>query len=225
MRWKSRASPCAGSPDDRRTLTVTRKHLEDALDALSTAVSASLGSAGDRLHAASGRGAKSSSGSATPAGLAGRLAELALHADTLADIARTLSAERGDDASAEVLACAEAVHASLQSHQRDFEQLMPWAKLVAAETALAAPANAADDISPEQALARIFDSVPTLADLPDRCEAAMLILTQRRAELAAQNERARATRSSCEWMFWSTLSSAPQAPRGRSADVSRRSAS
>jgi cyclic beta-1,2-glucan synthetase len=157
-----------GLPDDRRTLTVTRKHLEDALDAFSTAASAS-------------------SGSATPAGLIGLLAELELRAETLADIARTLSAERRDDASSEVLACAEAVNASLQSHQRDFEQLMPWAKLVAAEAALAAPANGTMDISPEQALAPIFESVPTLADLPNRCEAAVLILTQRRAELVAQN--------------------------------------
>ena len=157
-----------GLPDDRRTLTVTRKHLKDALDALSNAVSASLGPV-------------------TPAGLIGRLTELTLRADTLVDIARTLSAERGDDASAEVLACAEAVHACFRSHQRDFEQLMPWANLVAAEAAFAAPANAAAEISPEQALGRIFDSVPTLADLPNRCEAAILILAQHRAELAAKN--------------------------------------
>jgi cyclic beta-1,2-glucan synthetase len=178
-----------GLSDDRRTLTVTRKHLEDALDALSTAVSASFRSAGGPgSDAESGRGAEKSFGRApaTPASLIERLAELALRADTLADIARTLSAERGDDASAEVLACAEAVNASLQSHQRDFEQLMPWAKLVAAEAALAAAGNVAMDISPEQTLALIFDSVPTLADLPDRCEAAMLILTHRQAELAAQ---------------------------------------
>ncbi|HXN14608.1 MAG TPA: protein ndvB, partial [Candidatus Acidoferrales bacterium] len=94
--------------DDRRTLTVTRKHLEDALEVLSIAASASPNSAG-----------------ATPADLARRSAELALRAETLTDIARTLSAERGDEASAEVLAGAEAVRASVQSHQRDFEQLMP----------------------------------------------------------------------------------------------------
>ena len=108
---------------------------------LSTAVSASLRSAGNPgIQAESGRGAQKSLGraAATPAGLIARLAELALRADTLVDIARTLSAERGDDASAEVLACAEAVNASLQSHQRDFDQLMPWAKLLAAEAALAA---------------------------------------------------------------------------------------
>ncbi len=103
------------------------------------------------------------------------------------DIARTLSAERGDDASAEVLTCVEAVHACLRSHQRDFEQLMPWANLVAAEAALAAPANVATGISPEEELGRIFDSVPTLADLPNRCEAAIRVLAQGRAEPAAGN--------------------------------------
>ena len=157
--------------DDRRTLTVTRKHLEDALEALSTTVSAYLGAVGGAgLPDASGADAGKASGRApaSPAGLIGRMAELVLRAETLTDIARTLSAERGDEASAEVLACAEAVKVSLQSHQRDFEELMPWAKLVAAETALAAPANVAIDRSPEQSLARLFDSIPTLADLPKR---------------------------------------------------------
>ncbi len=180
-----------GLPDDRRTLSATRKHLEDALDDISTAVSASLRPSGEPgFHGESGHGAEKSGApatTATPANLIRRLAELALRADTLTDIARTFSAERGDDASAEVLACAETVNASLQSHQRDFEQLMPWAKLVADEAAPAAPADATIDVSPEQALARIFDSVPTLADLPERCAAAILVLTQRRAELAAQD--------------------------------------
>jgi len=180
-----------GLPDDRRTLSATRKHLEDALDDISTAVSASLGPAAEPgFHGESGHDAEKSGApatTATPANLIRRLAELALRADTLTDIARTFSAERGDDASAEVLACAETVNASLQSHQRDFEQLMPWAKLVADEAAPAAPADATIDVSPEQALARIFDSVPTLADLPERCAAAILVLTQRRAELAAQD--------------------------------------
>ena len=45
-----------GLADDRRTLTVTSKHLEDALEALSSEVSASLSVAGEGdpgLHAAS----------------------------------------------------------------------------------------------------------------------------------------------------------------------------
>ncbi len=112
---------------------------------------------------------------------------LALHADTLVDIAQTFSAERGDEASAEVLAYAVAVKASLQSHQRDFDKLIPWAKLLAAEAAIATPATAVTDFVPERAIAAIFESVPTLADLPSSCEAAILILAQRDADLAAQD--------------------------------------
>ena len=55
----------------------------------------------------------------TPAGVAGRLAEIVLHADTVIDIARTLTVERGDGDAAEVLAWAEALGASVRAHERD----------------------------------------------------------------------------------------------------------
>ena len=58
-----------GLSDDRRTLNVTQKHLGNAIDALSIAVSDSLSSA-----------------EATPAGLINLSARLALRADTLIDI-------------------------------------------------------------------------------------------------------------------------------------------
>ena len=122
-----------------------------------------------------------------------RLAELAIHAETLTDIARTLSAERGDQASTEVLAWAEATHASLQSHQRDFAQLMPWAKLRADETALTGAANPALDLFSEPAFAHVFDAIPALADLPAICDAALIIVRRRQAELAAQNQGANET--------------------------------
>jgi cyclic beta-1,2-glucan synthetase len=157
--------------DDRRTLTVTRKHLEEEIEALLSALSVPLASV-----------------QATPANLAVRLTELMQHTDTLTDIARTLSAERGDKASMEVLAWAEATNASLRSHQRDFDQLLPWAKLLADDAIQSATANPASDRLSEPAFARIFDAVPTLADLPDQCEAALLIVTQRQSELAALNE-------------------------------------
>jgi cyclic beta-1,2-glucan synthetase len=177
--------------DDRRTMTVTRKHLEEVLNALSAAVLGSFESTKDSdFRPEDVHRAENSSGQVvpTPAGLIARLAELALRTDTIADIARTFSAERGDGASAEVLVCAQAVKACVQSHQRDCEQLMPWAKLVAANPAPIVPASVDMEISPEQAIARIFDDVvPTLADLPNRCEAAIVILTQRRAELATQS--------------------------------------
>jgi cyclic beta-1,2-glucan synthetase len=158
-----------GLSDDRRTLSVSRKHLGNAIDALSIVVSDSL-----------------SSREATPAGLINHSAQLVRRSDTLIDIAQTLSAERGDAAGAEVLACAKTVRAAIQSHQRDFELLMPWAKLLATDAAVAAPANAAMNISPEQELAHIFDSLPTLADLPGCCDGAILTLTDR-TKLLAQN--------------------------------------
>jgi cyclic beta-1,2-glucan synthetase len=82
--------------EDRRTHTVTQKHLEDALDALSGAL--------DTLR----------EGNGIP-----NLSELSLQADTVVDIARTLAAERND--SPELLAWAVALQASVTSHQRDLD--------------------------------------------------------------------------------------------------------
>ena len=55
---------------------------------------------------------------------------LRLHADSVIDIAQTLTAERGDGAGAELLAWADAMRASIDSHRREVELLMPWASLV-----------------------------------------------------------------------------------------------
>ena len=88
----------AGLPDDRRTQTITRQQLGDALDALATAL----------------RGAP-----LAPGEIGVRLAAAAPHAATMADIARTLASERGDDAGAEMLYWAEAALASIESHRRD----------------------------------------------------------------------------------------------------------
>jgi cyclic beta-1,2-glucan synthetase len=94
-----------GLPDDRRTQTITRHQLGDALDALAVALRQ------DPLlkHPPT-------------AALAARLEEVAPHAATMVDIARTLASERGDDASAEMLFWAEATLASIESHRRDATQ-------------------------------------------------------------------------------------------------------
>ena len=134
--------------DDRRTQTVTWKQLGEALEALA----ASLSPAPE-----------------TPAGVAGRLAEMILHADTVIDIARTLTVERGDGDAAEVLTWAEALGASIRAHERDALLLLPFAPLLADEVL----------IRP------LFDSIPSLADLPDRCETALGILAGQRTERAA----------------------------------------
>ncbi|HLQ36931.1 MAG TPA: glucoamylase family protein, partial [Planctomycetota bacterium] len=138
--------------DDRRTQIVTRAQLDDAL----AACAVTLGQA-----------------PAGPVATAARLAELALHADTVTDIARVLAAERVDAGSAEVLAWAEALRACVQGHDRDLEQLLPWARLLGSGSSGEPPA--ADD-----ALGALFASMPSLAELPDRCELAVRMLVQRR---------------------------------------------
>jgi cyclic beta-1,2-glucan synthetase len=88
-------------PDDRRTQTITRQHLGDALESLGAALHKGPMSAED---------------------IGVRLAELVPHAATMADIARTLASERGDDAGAEMLFWAEATLGSIESHRRDLTQ-------------------------------------------------------------------------------------------------------
>ena len=152
--------------DDRRTQTVTRKQLDEAIDALSAALSPAA---------------------MTPADWLVRLTELEARAQTMSDIARTLTAERGDSAEGELLAWAEAVRAAIESHGRDLDAAMPWARLVFGK----APLNR----KPEEDLVsttmvRVFLSVPTLADAPDRCETAIRELTTLR-ERAAKDSAAK----------------------------------
>ncbi len=101
--------------DDRRTHTVTRKHLESALDSLA-------------LVLASQRVSTALSG----------LDDLMAHADTVVDIARTLHADRGDAGSADVLACAVALKTSIAGHQRDSDAGVPKTSDPPAPAALAA---------------------------------------------------------------------------------------
>ncbi|HME70635.1 MAG TPA: glucoamylase family protein, partial [Myxococcota bacterium] len=137
--------------DDRRTQTVTWKQLDEAL----TGLAASLASLPP-----------------TPNGVARRLEELALLADTVTDMARTLTDERGDGEGAELLMWVEAVRSSIRSHERDLGWLMPWARLVV------------DD----RELGPLLGSIPNLADLPDHCNAAIAVLVRRKAELSAQTD-------------------------------------
>ena len=145
--------------DDRRTQTVTWKQLDEALEALAASLSPTP---------------------ATPAEIARRLAEIVLHADTVIDIARTLTAERGDGDAAEVLSWAEALGASIRAHERDVELLMPFAPLLADEVALGP----------------CFDSIPTLWPI---CRIAARRLSpswRERRERAAPSDAGQLVRSS-----------------------------
>ena len=151
--------------DDRRTQTVSRRHLDEALDGLTAALSPVPVTPGEWLS---------------------WLAELDARAHTLVDIARTLTAERGDSVDAEVLTWAEAVRAAIASHTRDLDMALPWARLVFGK---AVPRGATTS-EPELAattIARVFPSLPTLADTPDRCESAIHELAALRARLASDS--------------------------------------
>jgi cyclic beta-1,2-glucan synthetase len=149
--------------DDRRTQTVTRKHLDEALDALTTALSPVPVTLGDWVL---------------------RLAELEARAHTLVDIAHTLTAERGDGADAELLVWAEAVCAGIASHGRDLDVIFPWARLVFGN-AVAQGSRTSEQALSSPAVGRFFLSVPTLADTPEHCETAIHELTILRARLAS----------------------------------------
>jgi len=94
--------------DDRLAHQVTRQRLEGALDVLTNA--AAVLREPERVS---------------------DLEDLRIHATTFAEFAQTLSSERGDAGIAEVLGCAAAVQASIESHQRDLALLMPEAGLSA----------------------------------------------------------------------------------------------
>ena len=86
--------------DGRRTQTVTWRQLEDALAALTAGAARTLQPGEDITE---------------------RLASLGASADTIADIAQTLAAERNDTASADMLFWVTAARQSIASHRRDLE--------------------------------------------------------------------------------------------------------
>ncbi|MEI8396759.1 MAG: glucoamylase family protein [Rhodospirillaceae bacterium] len=128
---------------------VPRQHLDAALNA----VTAALGTV-----------------PTTPAAIAGRLADLARHTETLIGLVRMRAEESGfgPDAKevAETLARAEALGATVLSHQRDIEHLMPWVGISARDAGL------------ERALLPMRERMPALSDLPRLCVAATAILVR-----------------------------------------------
>jgi cyclic beta-1,2-glucan synthetase len=89
-------------PDNRRTQTITRHHLEDALDALADAVA-------ERATSDTGAGAD----------IAARLREIAPHTVTLVDMARTIAFDLGGDADGDLLFWAEATQRAIDSWLSD----------------------------------------------------------------------------------------------------------
>jgi cyclic beta-1,2-glucan synthetase len=148
--------------DARRTQTVTRKHLDEALGTLDLALKPVP---------------------VTPGEWVARIAEIESRARTIVDIARTLTAERGDSADAEVVVWAEALLKDIESHLRDLDMVLPWARLVFGNAA-PHPAIDLEQAIGSTEIAHLFLTLPTLADMPDRSETAIDELIALRARLA-----------------------------------------
>jgi cyclic beta-1,2-glucan synthetase len=95
--------------DDRRSQIVTRTNLDEAIDAVASA----LGRAPESV-----------------ADWSAHLRQLGTLADGLLDVARTFAAERGDDEDSGVLVWAQATSAAIASHRRDVDALAPWMLLL-----------------------------------------------------------------------------------------------
>jgi cyclic beta-1,2-glucan synthetase len=119
--------------DERRTQTVTRRHLAEAIDAIEPL---SKAKPADGNHDVERTGQVDRADGApttndgdaeprTPGAWAARLAELEAAVANLSDVARALTAERGDGADGELVTWAEAARRAVDSHARDLELLGP----------------------------------------------------------------------------------------------------
>src|SRR5271157_3363878 len=151
--------------ETRRTNTVNRKQLSNAIDALANSLELAPTNAAE---------------------WATRLAELRARALTVADIAQTMTQERGDVSDSELGVWADAVRACVESHVRDAEILVPWVRQDS--TGITAMAGSFRERAPEWvAIEPFFESVPTLADAPERFEEAQRALSQLRTSLVSDS--------------------------------------
>jgi cyclic beta-1,2-glucan synthetase len=147
--------------DNKRTHTVTRKQLTNAIDAIATLCLSAPTDAAD---------------------WAVRFVELKDRSQTVADIAQTLGQELGDAPNSELRYYAEALRASVESNAQDAKVLIPWLRLDPQEIKVMAERPAGE--APEWiAIESFFRTVPTLADAPERFEAAIRELTSLGASL------------------------------------------
>ncbi|HEY8762328.1 MAG TPA: glucoamylase family protein, partial [Candidatus Dormibacteraeota bacterium] len=99
--------------NDRRSQTLTRRQLDEALE-LPAGASAVV--------------------PATPEAWVARLGELSARARTLSDVAAALTAERGEGAEGELVTWAEAARLAVSSHVRDLALLQPPPQMIAFPT-------------------------------------------------------------------------------------------
>ncbi len=108
--------------------------------------------------------------------------EWSAHARTVADIAQALAQESGDGPEAELHIWADALKACVESHVRDAEVLIPWARVDPNDFAGMAD-GLRNQASEWRAIELSLRQIPTLADTPDRFDAALDQLLALRARL------------------------------------------
>ena len=148
--------------DTKRTHSVTRKQLSNAIDSVATICD---------------------SVPSDPSDWTVRFVELRDRVQTVADIAQTLEQELGDSSNSEFRFWAEAARTCVESHIQDARILLPWLRLDPTEVLTVAESPSGP--APEWlAIEPFFRSLPTLTDAPERFEAAVRELTALGASLA-----------------------------------------
>jgi cyclic beta-1,2-glucan synthetase len=151
--------------DEPRTVTVTRKQLGDAADALAASLDVEPVSAG---------------------AWARLFVELVDRAGTLADMAEAFAQERGDVSSSEMRTWAEAARACIESHTRDATTLIPWMHMNSAQ--VREMARRPVELAPAwNTLQPFFPSAPVFAQAPEMFEAALGELARLRARLVGNS--------------------------------------
>ena len=152
----------AAIPDEKRTHTVTRKQLSNAVDALAAMLEPVP---------------------ASPRDWALRFVNLRERAQTVSDMAQTLAQELAEPADSELRVWSEAARAGIESHFRDARMLLPMLRMD--DKYIRALAESAPGKSPEwDAVEPYFHSVPTIETASECFESALRDLAALRAKIS-----------------------------------------
>ncbi|MGA3300803.1 MAG: glucoamylase family protein, partial [Candidatus Acidiferrales bacterium] len=157
----------AAIPDEKRTHTVTRKQLSNAVDALAAMLEPVP---------------------ASPRDWALRFVNLRERAQTVSDMAQTLAQELAEPADSELRVWSEAARACIESHFRDARMLLPMLRMD--DKYIRALAESAPGKSPEwDAVEPYFHSVPTIETASECFESALRDLGALRAKISGDSSR------------------------------------
>ena len=109
--------------------------------------------------------------------------EWSAHARTVADIAQALEQEHGGNLESELRTSAEAFKACVESHVRDAEILIPWARLDS-KNILGLAKSLREQVPEGMAIEQSLRLIPKLVDAPDRFDSVLYELSALRARLA-----------------------------------------